>query len=118
MRGIEAATRAAHQTGQSADDLDRSHVSAGGSLGCLANCLLMPVRFAKNRLVPWYRRARAATKEQVALILYGDSPFYCRFRVTGINLLVICSFIYMFIEVVNLAFLPASSDFTVVVIGV
>jgi hypothetical protein len=113
QHGIEAATRAAYQTGRSAVTHEPSTRESAGFVALLG----WPVKFVQSTLVPMYHNVRAASKEQVKHLLFGEAPFYCRLRVTGINLLVLCSFIYMFIEVVALAFLPASLDYGVAVFG-
>lgn len=76
-----------------------------------------PVLFWKMTVIPWYKRNRSILKAQVAHMLYGDSPYACRVRVTGINLLVLCSFVYIFLEVIALAFFPASVDNTLAIVG-
>jgi hypothetical protein len=117
LDGIEAATRAAHQTGRSDETHEPYMREAGGFAARLLDFLGWPVKFVQSTIVPMYHTARAVAKEQVKLVLFGDAPFYCRLRVTGINFLVLCSFIYMFIQVIALAFLPASWDYGVTVLG-
>ena len=113
VHGIEAAKRAAHQTGWSAVTHESSMRESTG----IPALLSMPVKFVKSTLVPKYNSTRATLKEDVKRMLFGEAPFYCRLRVTGINLLVLGSFIYMFLQVVDLAFLPASWDYGVAVLG-
>jgi hypothetical protein len=117
LRGIEAATRAARQTGRSDDARESSKREAGGFTARLLDFLGWPVKFVKSTLVPMYHRARAVAKEQVKHVLFSDAPFYCQIRVTGINFLVLCSCIYLFVQVITLAFLPASFDFGMAVLG-
>lgn len=117
MDGIEAATRAAHQTARSVENEPETKEGAG-LLFLLVACLAWPFKFARSSVATWYRLARAAAKEQVSHVLYGDAPFYCYIRMTGINFLVICSIIYLFLEEVTLAFFPAKWDFGVAVVGV
>jgi hypothetical protein len=80
-------------------------------------CVIAPVNFVKDPVVPWYQEKRAKAKEQVRHILWGDAPYFCRIRITGVNVLVCCSFIYMFIEVTALAFFPARWDYGVTVVA-
>jgi hypothetical protein len=117
LHGIEAATRAARQTGRSDDAHEPSKRDAGGFTARLLNFFCWPVKFVQWTLVPMYHNARAVAKEQVKHVLFSDAPFYCQIRVTGVNLLVLCSFIYLFIQVFALAFLPASFDYGVAVLG-
>lgn len=112
--GIEAATRAAQQTGRSTVDRPPSARETGGILA-LSN---RPVHFLRDKIIPWCQTAREATKERVRHIIWGDAPFYCTLRLTTVNILVMCSFVYMFIEVTALAFFPASWDYGVAVFGV
>lgn len=117
---LEAAERAARRTGRSAArDAEEEHPSGVWSscTDCGKAIVSWPARFAKTKVVPAYTMVRTKTKEQVAHVLYGDSPFACKIRLTIINLLVICSFVYLFIEVAALAFFPANWDFVVAVIG-
>lgn len=116
--GIEAATRAAHETGRSTNARPASTREKGGVASFLDATLLRPVKFVKNSVVPWYQAKRVDAKEKVRHMLWGDAPFYCKFRITGVNILVLCSFVYMFIEVTALAFFPAHWDYGVAVVGV
>ena len=115
--GIEAATRAAHETGRSTIDRPPSTREKGGISTLLLAWLLWPVKFARSTFVPWYQAVKEASKEKIRHILWGDAPFYCKIRITGVNILVLCSFIYLFIEVTALAFFPAKWDYGVAVAG-
>ena len=79
--------------------------------------LLWPANFGRSVLLPWYRKQRADAKEQVSKLLYGDSPFACRVRFTGINFLVFCSIVFLFLENINLAFLSAKHDKQFAMVG-
>lgn len=113
---VDAATRAARQTSRSEFEKETSEKEDKPSW--IAAGLSWPVDFAKNTVVPLIRKGRLTAKEQIAFILYGSSPYSCKIRATGINLLVLCSFVYLFLEVIALAFLPASADFAVAIITV
>jgi hypothetical protein len=117
---LEAAERAARRTGRSAArDAEEEHHGGVWSncTDCCKAVVLWPARFAKTKVVPAYSMIRSKTKEQVIHILYGESPYACKIRLTAINVLVICSFVYLFIEVVSLAFFPPKWDFVVAVIA-
>lgn len=107
---VDAAFAAAKRTQQSKAETDKQSTEKRGSCYWLSETMFWPVRFFNDYLVPWYRDARAAAKVLVANILTGDNGYECRLRFTFINLFVLCSFIYLFIEVVVIAFLPASWD--------
>jgi hypothetical protein len=66
---------------------------------------------------PFHQRLRIATKIILTELLHGKRPFSCKIRVTGINLLVLCSIIFLFLEVVNLAWLSPSYDDEVAIVG-
>lgn len=53
--------------------------------------------------------------QQANLFLNGLRPYYCAARVTGVNMLVMCSMWYLFVDQLRLAFFPASSDFAVAI---
>ena len=119
--GIEAATRAASKTVRSTQDKPIEAIDESGYiqdiLDCLLDALSWPADFAQSTLIPWYQNERENAKQYVTSILYGDSPFACKLRITGINILVFCSVIFLFLEVINLAFLPASLDHEVATVG-
>ena len=112
--GIEAATRAAQETGRSATDRPPSARETHG----IRALSVKPINFVRETVVPWCYAAREATKERVRQVIWGDEPFYCTVRITTVNLLVACSFVFMFIEVTSLAFFPAGWDYGVAVVGV
>jgi hypothetical protein len=111
---VDAATRAARQTSRSEFEKDTSEKEDKTSW--ISAALTWPVDFAKGTVIPMLRKARSTAKEQVALILYGSNPYSCKIRATGINVLVLCSFTYLFLEVIALAFFPPSADFAIHVI--
>lgn len=119
--GIEAARRAAEETGRAmkekADQVKTAETCGQIALNIALVIFALPLRFAM-KLIPWYRRSRAFAKVQITHLLHGDSAYACRFRLTGINVLVICSFIFLFIENVKLAFIPARWDHEIAIIGV
>lgn len=117
--GLEAALAASKQTMQAVtDEPEDDEIGMCARVWfCLSDVLSWPVRYTKSAIVPFYRSTRYAAKKQVTHVLYGDSPYACRVRMTGVNLLVLCSIIFVFIEAFSLAFLPASLDFAASVVG-
>lgn len=119
--GIEAAMRAAGRTVRSTQDKpiekeeERNFVAVASD--CLMDAISWPSDFAVNVLKPFYRQQRANAKQSVTKLLYGTSPFACKLRITGINLLVGCSLIFLFLEVVNLGFFPARWHDEVAIVG-
>jgi hypothetical protein len=118
--GMEAALRAAQRTGLSAEDDIESEEEFGILVTCglrLLDVEAWCIECFKTQVVPFYQRMRAAAKEQVGHMLYGDRPFACRMRFTGVNMLVSCSFVFLFLEQVVLAFVPARMDFAFTVVA-
>ena len=118
--GIEAARQAAEKTGRAMKEQEKDIKDADGfgqiPLNIAIALFALPLRFAKM-LIPWYKLTRARAKIQITHLLYGDSSYACRFRLTGINILVLCSFIFLFFENVKLAFFPAEWDHAMSIVG-
>jgi hypothetical protein len=119
--GIEAAARAASRTVRSTQDKPIEESFETGYLQDLleffTDTVSWPKHFVRTKLYPWYQLQRDSLKRTMTMILFGQSPFACRIQITGVNLLVLCSIVYLFLEVINLAFLPASADQTVAIVG-
>jgi hypothetical protein len=119
--GIAAALEAARKTVRSTQDKPEEVLEETGFFqDCIDTCmdiLSWPRDFVVSTLLPFYRRWRFATKLLVTRLLLGDDPFSCKIRVTGINLLVLCSIAFLFLEVINLAFLPADFDKEMAIVG-
>ena len=113
---LEFALRAALTTSRSVTVEDHATNEYTG-FEWISAVLSWPVHFSKVTFIPWYKRNRSILKAHVAHMLYGDSPYACRMRVTGINLLVLCSLVYIFLEIIALAFFPASADNALAVVG-
>jgi len=62
------------------------------------------------RLVRWAVALFSFLKRQAHAFLYGRSPYTCSMNITTINIIVLCSIWYMFIDQARLAFFPTSSD--------
>jgi hypothetical protein len=119
--GIEAARLAAVKTIRSTQDKPAEEKEVLGcmhkSMNFVIDIMMWPADFAQLTMVPMYRKQRNNVKKYVKKLLFGNSPFFCKIRITGINLLVFCSFVFLFLEVVNLAFLPAHVDDEVAIVG-
>ena len=120
--GIDAASRAAKLTIRSSNDNDVEEEEEAGYFQNLMDNMIFiaswPAHFFNASLLPWYRHQRVRAKQRVTQLLYGESPFSCKVRVTGINLLVFCSFVFLFLEVINLGFLPGTVDDEMAIFGV
>lgn len=119
--GVEAAYRAAKRTFRSQSDQVVEMMEETGYIhdlfGCLMDAVAWPAFFFRNSILPGYRTMRMRAKIRVSQVLYGDSPFACRIRVTGINFLVVCSLVFLFLEVANLAFVPPHLDTQILIAG-
>jgi hypothetical protein len=119
--GIEAASRAARKTVRSTQDKPEEILEETGvfheCMDVLIDALSWPHDYFVSTLAPLYKRLRSALKRLVTQLLFGESPFSCKLRVTGINLLVLCSLAFLFFEVINLAFLPAEYDNEMAICG-
>ena len=69
-----------------------------------------------ERLFRWGRVLAISTKRQAHLFLNGMKPYECSTRITVVNLVVLCSTWYMFIDQMRLAFFPTNADWTLAVI--
>eukprot|EP00537_Pseudo-nitzschia_pungens_P011753 CAMPEP_0172392138 /NCGR_PEP_ID=MMETSP1061-20121228/8357_1 /TAXON_ID=37318 /ORGANISM="Pseudo-nitzschia pungens, Strain cf. pungens" /LENGTH=1303 /DNA_ID=CAMNT_0013122921 /DNA_START=516 /DNA_END=4427 /DNA_ORIENTATION=- len=65
----------------------------------------------------WCQRVRMAAKVRLKQFLHGEVPFSCKVRCTGINLLVLCSTLFLFLQVVQLGWMPAHADDDVATFG-
>lgn len=65
---------------------------------------------AGARLYRWGSACLTAVRNQSFLFLNGMKPYDCSTRVTMINVVVLCSFWYIFIDQIRLAFVPAEYD--------
>lgn len=119
--GIEAASRAAKLTLRSAQDKPAEVLEETGYLhdarDFVVDIISRPTDYGRSKLLPWYQKQRANAKHTTTLLLFGDSPFSCRMHFTGINFLVFCSITFLFLDVINLAFLPATYDKQVSIVG-
>jgi hypothetical protein len=66
---------------------------------------------------PCLARAREFSRHHGGLILNGTSPYTCPIRMTMVNVIVLCSTWYMFIDQARLALLPPSADNAVAMIN-
>ena len=111
---IEMAFRAAKRSRRNDAELSARGVEEQNFLRSFRE---WPIRFYRNRLVPWYRKTRARVKVVSAHLLQGDTGYAFKIRLTGINFLVLCSFIYLFDDVFTLAFLSPDLDYESAVVG-
>ena len=70
-----------------------------------------------ERLYQLGASAHAATSRHGRLFLNGMKPYACAIRITAVNVLVVCSTWYMFIDQARLAFFPPSSDDALAVVS-
>lgn len=110
-RAIESAMRAAQRT------LREKYAPKADKSGRLLWLATSPMRLFTLKVLPFYTQAKKSTKRLMENIMHGKNGYELRFRCTAINLLVLCSLIYLFIDVVALAFLPPETDLAVSVVA-
>ena len=119
--GIHSAIQAAKKTVRSTQDKPEEVQEESGVLqgfmDTFMDIISWPSDFFRSTVLPIYRRLRLATKILVTNLLFGDAPFSCKLRVTSINFLVLCSVAFLFLEVINLGFLPANFDDDMAIVG-
>jgi hypothetical protein len=119
LAGIESAMRAAHHTTRSAaEEVDHVHRHDGlfQQVGMvLSGCVSWPAYFVRTTLRTFYRDFRAGAKAIATSTMHGDKRYAYRVSCTSINVLVLCSLIYLFLEPISLAFLTSDYDFGVAV---
>ena len=116
--GIEMAFRAAKRTRNAEAEMTVREVEEVGRVQrCLQIFTQWPVSFYKKRMIPLYQRARSRTKVVATHLLHGDTGYSFKLRLTGINFLVLCSFVYLFNDVFALSFVSPNFDFGSTIIG-
>jgi hypothetical protein len=141
-RGLEAARKAASESrdpGPSGEGDEEEEGYGDGGLGddgeqrrgafriieSICVILLLPflwlgdcfVSVIGAKLVRWSVALFLSSRRHAHLFLNGMSPFYCSARLTIVNLVVLCSIWYMFIDQVRLALFPTEADYTLAVIN-
>ena len=69
------------------------------------------------RLFRWAEAMYISLRHQAHLFLNGMKPYECSARITTVNLVVLCSTWYMFIDQIRLAFFPMEADDTLAVLN-
>ena len=62
------------------------------------------------KVVPQLERTMTSTKAIATQLVQGGRPFSCKVRITGINVVVVCSILFLFLQVFQLGFLPPEWD--------
>jgi hypothetical protein len=119
--GLEAAYIAAHRTLKYETEAADQEVEDHGFLLRIADTVrrvtAWPAHFFSRRVIPCYQTTRAAAKIVALNTLHGESGYGCKMRLTAINFLVLCSFIFLFFDIVGLAFLDPKHDHTIALTG-
>ncbi|VEU33814.1 unnamed protein product [Pseudo-nitzschia multistriata] len=110
---IKAAISAARMTEAGLGVSSLSRESTHENVSCTDRMIF----YYRGTVVPLCRRTKRAGKACLVNLLHGNDPFSCKIRFTGINLLVMCSTVFLFLEVAQLAFLPADTDDICAAIG-
>lgn len=115
---ILVALRAAQRTKDSHYPTDGFSVSGHGCgqfIGDICSIFSQPVRYFKERVVPFYREKRQSSKNYVTKVLHGDAVFM-KIQLTPINLLVVCSILFLLLPPFSLAVLPPKTDKAVAIV--
>jgi hypothetical protein len=107
LAGLHAAEEAAKRTGKAAENFDDQPKRARGLFSVI---LEWPMDFMRGALIPCLIHLRSSAKVILHKLLTGDKGYGCRFKLTCVNLLVLCSFTYLLIEPFTYSLLPASLD--------
>jgi len=110
QEAYEAALKAARTTKKTLEDEQKRLEPAG--VRAVEWCRVR----VWNRCLGAYRSVRVRTKVQTAKFLYGNSPYGFAMQFSGVNFLVLCSAIYMFIDNARLAFFSYSSDWAIMIL--
>lgn len=70
-----------------------------------------------ERFLTCFHVTTLAGKHHGQLFLNGMKPYACSVRLTAVNLLVLCSTWYMFIDQARLAFLPRGADDSLAIVS-
>jgi hypothetical protein len=109
---VDVALRAAKRTKQTMADQIQPVAQEPGLCRKVALCgLAFGLDFART-VVPLYTRSRGAVKTFLQHVLHGDHGYALNARFSGVNFLVLCSLIFLFEDVVLLAFLSSDWDRT------
>ena len=63
-----------------------------------------------------YKKNRLRAKILVRKVLLGETGYAFKIRLTGINFLVLCSFSFLFLDVIDLAFLSPDADRAIAIV--
>jgi hypothetical protein len=111
LAGLEAAEEAAKRTGRDVAGVTEQPQTVQDEVSAwVVDAVVSLIRFVVMVMIPWCIYLWNRIKLFLTRLLTGDKGFGCRIRLTCVNVLVLCSFIYLLIEPFTFAFLPASLD--------
>lgn len=73
--------------------------------------------FVEERFVPFYSRTRNSAKIVAKHMMNGDHGYAINLRFSSINFLVLCSLIFLFLDVVTISFFTAEWDQSAAIVG-
>ncbi|KAL3919242.1 MAG: hypothetical protein SGILL_003851 [Bacillariaceae sp.] len=132
--GLDAARRAADgaNADQELDDRSGANRSLPEEKRCMLQCienfcvlLLLPFIWIYDifvfvigaRLFRWGKIIYRSARNQGSLFLNGLPPYEFSMRLTTVNIIVLCSTYYMFIDQMRLAFFPENADYALAIIN-
>lgn len=107
---IQVALRAAKRTASSLSD------AIGRDGNKKENVFQAWTNATADHLKQMYEKNRLRAKIWIRKVLQGESGYAFKIRLTGINFLVLCSFTFLFLDVIALAFLSPESDYPVAIV--
>ena len=117
--GIEAAKLAAHKGNESGNgngrDMGRSGKGVRGSRAYKSSTDAL--KKCTSRIRDGTKKFIRRMKARSNACLNGNRPYGINFRFTGVNMLVLCSIWYLYIDQLRLAFMPHSADFGCAVVS-
>lgn len=92
----------AHSLGKNSEHASQHSESRDGWNGM--------IQYLDKRVLPIWRRVRVTAKSLGTKLVLGASPFSLKIRISGINLLVVCSILFLFLQVFQLGFVSPQFD--------
>ena len=112
-KGLEAALNAAKQNSK---EKAKQNANRSRSQNAAARKSRFE-NFIETFVVTPFSKFQVAARHQITLFLLGLSPYSLEIRCTGVNLLVCCSFLFMFLDQIRVAFVPPEMDRPIVILN-
>jgi hypothetical protein len=84
---------------------------------CCWKIFAYPAEYVETVAMPFYRDSRNSAKALIASMLRGENKFACNIHITGINVLVLFSFIFLFLGPVKYTIEESTYDNVFFIVG-